>query len=72
MSVLDRFAVPVCAVCKREVDEIMSYRDEMLHCMVFVVRCHGAEQQINLDDSILLEATRISMGEAFATKELTS
>lgn len=62
---------PTCAVCGHEVDEFMTFRDEMRHVNVYVVRCHGDEQTVEMDDIVIEDATSLSLGRAFATPRLS-
>lgn len=62
---------PRCAVCKREVDELVHVDD--IHSgahgkRVFVARCHGRQETVVVDFRELVGAT--GFGEAFTGKEV--
>lgn len=57
-----------CAVCRREVDQVIGFRDELRSEMVLIVRCHGDEERAVLQDAIFASAGTIQIGEAFASK----
>ena len=62
---------PTCAICQRPVDEIATWRDGIRRVTVYRARCHGDEQVVDLDDSLLVTSESISPGLAFATPQLT-
>lgn len=61
-----------CAVCKRQVDELHSSRDIRTNAMLYLVRCHGQEQRVELPEYLVERAgpNGISIGRAFELPEL--
>jgi hypothetical protein len=57
---------PICAVCKREVDELIAVRETTTCTTTYIARCHGAEERVELDDQLVWSADhRLSFGLAF-------
>ena len=70
-SAIDHLGLPECAQCKKPVDELIRLYDNLRMCMIFVVRCHGAEERVELTDKLLYEFSGgMSFGQAFVTKAL--
>ena len=57
---------PLCHVCGRPVDELWAERQERTYTTLFIARCHGQEQAVELSEELVQAATMISYGLAFA------
>ena len=63
----------ICAVCGREVDELRSTYDVRTRAMLYLVRCHGQEQRVELSEYLIAEAgpRGITVGRAFDVPQIT-
>jgi hypothetical protein len=55
-----------CAKCKRQVDLAQKYKD-MDDNIIYVVKCHGEKEIVELKKCDLVSASKIEMGEAFSS-----
>jgi hypothetical protein len=42
--------VPICAVCERPVSQFIFSSDINRRISIYIARCHGAEQRVELSD----------------------
>jgi len=62
--------LPWCAVCRKWVDRLTADEDFDTGAMVFVARCHGAEERVEIDRREIVEGARIEAGVAFAAPQI--
>lgn len=62
--------LPWCAVCRRRVERLTADEDFDTGAMVFVARCHGAEERVEIDRREIVEGARIEAGVAFAAPQI--
>lgn len=66
---------PLCAVCGKPVDEVITWIDPNRDTQVFIARCHGDEERCELTPFDLVSAgphLRLRPGVAFKTKQLAN
>lgn len=56
---------PICYMCGKQVDEMITERQQRTYTTVFIVRCHGQEQAVELCEKMIQGCERISYGLAF-------
>lgn len=61
----------LCAVCKKPVDRIESWRNPDLRTYTVIAYCHGEREETKLKDEDLLDTHNISGGTAFAREQVT-
>lgn len=60
--------LPECAVCNKPVDELIQLpHSPFRRSVVYIARCHGAEERVELSDADLVAAKEITVGRAFCT-----
>ncbi len=64
------FPQPRCARCQRPVEELVAGRnpDPLSSKVTFTLRCHGAEETVELDQRDLVWLDKVELGEAFVEK----
>ena len=63
---------PICAICKKQIDEFLQWDDHDAERRWFGVKCHGAFEKTYLDRKELeqFRVGNLHFGEAFANKRL--
>jgi len=64
--------IPTCAICKKPVEKITKYRDELYCRDRYIVECHGDKEVTDINDEVMHNAISIEVGYAFTTKKLES
>jgi hypothetical protein len=58
--------LPICDVCKKTVDKLVSVKDDFDDCLAFRVFCHGEVETVRVDIRDLREMTgQMYFGRAF-------
>ncbi len=58
--------LPICKVCNKPVERMLTWTDDLRREDVFVVYCHGKEEEARLTFRMQAEANSIEVGFAFA------
>jgi len=66
MNLLDPKGWPICAICQRPVDRVMSRRHPQRRSIVIVVECHGRYEESELSVAAIEDANSIEIRTAFA------
>lgn len=61
---------PICARCRKPVDEIQSTDNPRGRTVTFVAVCHGEREETVVPYSALMVADGVRLGEAFTAKTL--
>ena len=61
---------PICAVCNKPVDKVMSCDDFYTGGTRYAVECHGEREESLLTPEDLLTANRIEFGTAFRRNDI--
>lgn len=61
---------PICAVCEREVEHLELNYDVLADRNIYVARCHGAREIVEIEIELLCGVTDIEVGRAFVTPTL--
>jgi len=64
--------LPICAKCNKQVNKMVTFRDELTRRWVYIVYCHGEEEKADLDDETCVSCNSILVGKAFIQKILPS
>lgn len=59
--------LPICAVCNKPVDKVISMYDPNFFGKLFRVYCHGKVEEQMLSDMTVADNTEITFGTAFGT-----
>lgn len=59
---------PMCAVCKKTVQQIICFENLMTDTTVYLARCHGQEEKVELSRYMMIGTKSIEAGVAFADK----
>lgn len=61
---------PICYVCKREDDELISGMDFMTMQVRFVIRCHGQEERYSVESDFIRDHWHeMKMSQVFMQKD---
>jgi len=62
--------LPICAICKKQVDSIEWYYDNETKCTKYRVYCHNDTEETVLEDEDIQAADCVRPGIAFKQKKI--
>lgn len=67
-SILQNALKPICFVCNKEVENFDAVQDFALCRTIFIAKCHGMEQVVDVDRVFLME-NKLERGYAFTPEQ---